>query len=447
MGRKAPRNGTDLQASHDYRAQKITMELIRDVARYPPPDSPREILDSAAGLILRHQPSGFLGLYVALGRGKRERPFGQKCDARRVLDPSSALTLGSVRAEARRLRGDDAHGRDFKAERAGERAIPTLDEYLKESYGPWVQQNRRSGAATLERIKACFADEFGADKLNAITAVRVEKWASGRQRQEVTAKTINRDVSALRAALTRAVRPLKLIAANPVAEYESLEEDRSKRVRRAFTAAEEQALRDALEARDAKKAKERASGNAWRRRRGVEELPSLAGHFADALTPAVIMSLETGLRRGEAFALEWPNVDFGAKLVRVEGRTAKTFQSREIPLHASALAVLRRWWMENGQPRTGFVFGDGQEQVASLRKAFANVIKAAGIKNTKAGRVSWHSLRHSFGSRLAAAGVDAATLRDLLGHRDLEVTNRYIHSDESRKRSAVDLLAAADGIR
>src|SRR4029077_9149927 len=115
------------------------------------PESPREIHDTAAGLILRHQPSGAVLLYALLARNKRERLFGKKCDARRVLDPSSALTFEAVKREARRLRGEDAGGRDFKAERASDRAVPTLDAYLKDTYGPWVTQNRRSGQATLDR--------------------------------------------------------------------------------------------------------------------------------------------------------------------------------------------------------------------------------------------------------------------------------------------------------
>jgi site-specific recombinase XerD len=429
-----------------YQAQKITVELIRKVAGWPAPESPREILDSASGLILRHQPSGFIGLYVALGRGKRERPFGKKCDARKISGvgaQSSPLTLGAVKAEAKRLRGEDASGRDFKGERAGERAIPTLNDYLEDSYGPWVLQNRRSGKATLARIKSCFADDFGDEKLSAITAARVEKWASGRQRDGATPETINRDVSALRAALKRAVKPLKLMRENPLAECESLEIDKNKRVRRALAAPEIEKLRAALAARDEKKAAERASANEWRRARNVEELPSLAGLYADALSPAVLVSLETGLRRNELFALEWPNVDFAEKIVRVEGKTAKSFQTREIPMSADALSVLRRWWLQLGQPKAGPVFSVDGERLGSLKKSFAAVLKEASIKNTKAGRVSWHSLRHSFGSRLGAAGVDAATLRDLLGHADLKVTNRYIHSDAERKRAAVDLLKAA----
>lgn len=425
-----------------YQAQKITVELIRRVASWPAPDKPREITDSAAGLVLRHQPSGFLGLYVQLGRGKRERPFGERCDARRVISPSSSLTLSMVKAEAKRLRGEDADGRDFKGERAQARAVPTLDDYLRDTYGPWVEQHRRSGAATLARIKSCFSEEFGRDKLNAITAARVEKWASARLQDGASAETINRDIDTLRPAIRRAVSKYKLLTVDPLAGLEKLEVDKNKRVRRALTAAEEARLRAALDARDVKKAEERASANRWRRARHVEELPSLAGLYSDALTPAVLTSLETGLRRSELFALEWPSIDFGEKLLRVEGRTAKTFQTREIPLNAAAVSVLRRWWLQLGQPRKGFVFAQGDERLGNLRKSFAVVLKAAGIKNTKAGRVSWHSLRHTFGTRLGAAGADAATLRDLLGHADVGVTNRYLHSDEERRRAAVERLHA-----
>src|SRR5690606_38712834 len=143
---------------------------------------------------------------------------------------------------------------------------------------------------------------------------------------------------ALRPALARAVK-LKLLPFNPLDGFEPLEVDKAKRVRRAFTAAEETKLREALQARDDKKAEERERANGWRRKRHQDELPSLHGLYADALTPAVLTSLLTALRRAELFALEWPNVDFGEKVVCVEGKTAKSFQSREIPTNAECLSV------------------------------------------------------------------------------------------------------------
>ncbi len=109
-------------------------------------------------------------LYALLGCNKRERLFGKKCDARRVLDPSSALTLGAVKAEATRLRGDEAHGRDFSRNARAGRAVPTLDDYLNRLLWSVGRAESQKRCGDLARIKACFADEFGADKLNAITA-------------------------------------------------------------------------------------------------------------------------------------------------------------------------------------------------------------------------------------------------------------------------------------
>src|SRR5690606_26337787 len=144
--------------------------------------------------------------YVQVGRARRERPFGKTCDARWIIDPAHPLTLGMVRTEARRLRGEAAGGRDFTGERDAVRGIPTLRRYLEDIYGPWVKQNRRSGAAPLARIDACVLVEPGDDKLDRITPARIEPWRTRRQREGVKPETINRDMDALRAALTRAVK-------------------------------------------------------------------------------------------------------------------------------------------------------------------------------------------------------------------------------------------------
>src|SRR5690606_16073794 len=48
-----------MQASMDYKPQKITKELLRQVPRARPPKTPREVRDSRRGMVLRHQPSGY----------------------------------------------------------------------------------------------------------------------------------------------------------------------------------------------------------------------------------------------------------------------------------------------------------------------------------------------------------------------------------------------------
>ncbi|MCH7537976.1 MAG: site-specific integrase [Proteobacteria bacterium] len=427
--------------ANTYRPQPIRLALIRALAKARPPSKPREIRDKAAHLILRHQPSGYLGLYVELGRGKRER----LCDASSVIDSNSKLTLKQVKTEADRKRSQHADGRSFSAERHAERDTPTLTAYLNDTYGPWVVQNRRSGTNTLERLKSCFKDHFGKIKLTDITLAKLETWRTARQRKGVKAETINRDIAALRAAISRAVK-LGIIKENPIADVEMSEVDRHRRVVRALTANEKKNLIDALAARDEQKRQERASANKWRHERRYEPLPTI-GRFSDVLTPAVIVSLETGLRRGELFATEWPSIDFDNKNFRVEGATAKTFETREIPLNDFACKTLRDWWLQCGQPKGGYVFTlDGGRIVDNLKKSFSAVLEAAGVEyvNARGERVTWHSLRHTFGSLLGAANVDPTTLMRLMGHANLATTQRYLHTDEKRKREAVALLQTAN---
>ena len=251
---------------------------------------------------------------------------------------------------------------------------------------------------------------------------------------------VNRDIAALRAALGRAAILFrkKFPFENPLADVEMLPVDQHRRPVRALTAEEKGDLVAALAARDDDKRAGRHRGNQWRAKRGVAEMPSI-GKFADALTPAVMVSLETGLRRGELFALQWPSVDFKDKTLRVEGETAKSYETREIPLNKVALSTLRDWWLQLGQPKSGYVFSQDDVPIQDLKKSYHGVLADAVIerRNAKGESVNWHSLRHTFGTLLGAANVDGTTLMNLMGHAKLSTTQRYLHTDEKRKRNAV----------
>ena len=48
-----------------------------------------------------------------------------------------------------------------------------------------------------------------------------------------------------------------------------------------------------------------------------------------------------------------------------------------------------------------------------------------------------HDLRHTFGTRLAECGVDPKTIMEPMGHADIKMTKRYIHTNTEKKASAV----------
>ena len=151
----------------------------------------------------------------------------------------------------------------------------------------------------------------------------------------------------------------------------------------------------------------------------------------------VVLSLNTGLRRGEVFSLTWHCVNFQTKTLTVEGVTAKSGQTRHIPLNAEALNVLRQW--RNQTKAEGLVFpGKHGNRLDNVRKSWAGLLKNASITGFR-----WHDLRHDFASKLVMAGVPLNTVRDLLGHADLATTLRYAHFAPDYRAQAVGMLRRA----
>ncbi len=99
--------------------------------------------------------------------------------------------------------------------------------------------------------------------------------------------------------------------------------------------------------RDEEMQNRRTLANYRRETRHERMLPPLM-HFGDHLTPAAMLSMNTGLRRGEALKLRWASVDFNRRVLTVEGRNAKNRQTRHVPLNEEALSVLRRWREQSG---------------------------------------------------------------------------------------------------
>ena len=72
----------------------------------------------------------------------------------------------------------------------------------------------------------------------------------------------------------------------------------------------------------------------------------------------------------------------------------------------------------------------------SFRSAFELAVRKAGPKN-----FTFHDLRHTFGTRLADAGVDVVKIKELMGHSSIVTTMRYIHATDKGKRGAITVLS------
>lgn len=397
----------------------LTNTLVTNLG---PSARPYEVRDSRLkGLILRVQPSGIKTYYVEYARGKRI-----------AVGRADVLTPVQAREQAKEILADAYRGGDPGQARRRARAH-SFASYVDEVYGPWARHNMRTAEATIRRLKASFP-ELQDRRLDEITPWLIDKWRAARLKAGAKPATVNRDLNDLRSSLNKAVL-WDLLETNPVSGVKRSRVDPMPSVR--FLSQEEELrLRAALDAREKRLRRRRRSANAWRRARGYPPLPTLERvAYADHVKPLVILSLNTGLRRGELFGLAWGDLDLERANLTVRGSGSKSDRTRHVPLNAEALAMLMGWQAATCAAE-GLVFpGRNGGRLDNVRKAWTGVLKNADIQQLR-----WHDLRHTFASRLVMRGVNLNTVRELLGHADYTMTLRYAHLTPEHKAAAVAKL-------
>jgi len=142
---------------------------------------------------------------------------------------------------------------------------------------------------------------------------------------------------------------------------------------------------------------------------------------------ALVMLLG-GLRAGEVRSLRLADVDLGLRRVRVIGKGGR---ERVVPVDRAFFTELSRYLREERPPVCAtpecFVVlrgptAGGALTEAGLRRIFRTHRARAGTP-----RVRPHRLRHTYGTELAAAGIDLLVLRELMGHASPETTAGYVH--------------------
>jgi integrase/recombinase XerC len=158
-------------------------------------------------------------------------------------------------------------------------------------------------------------------------------------------------------------------------------------------------------------------------------LADLGAHRDRAI---VLLMVLGGLRCGEVRSLRLADVDQGRRRVKVVGKGGK---ERVVPVDRAFFAELAFYLRAERPPGLAtpecFVVLRGPTAGAALTEAGVRSLFRRHRASSGAARVRPHRLRHTFGTELAAAGIDLVVLRDLMGHASPETTARYVHlSDE-----------------
>jgi len=177
----------------------------------------------------------------------------------------------------------------------------------------------------------------------------------------------------------------------------------------------------------------------------AEEFARVASHLPTDLQAAARFAYLTGWRKGEVLGLGWRQVDFGAKVVRLEPGTTKNGEGRTFPF--ASFPQLGELLHDQRERTTTFehahgcivpwVFHRSGKPIHGFRKAWTNACTEAGVP----GRL-FHDLRRTAVRNLDRAGVPRSVAMQLTGHRTEAVYRRYSIVSEGDLVAGVGRVAA-----
>lgn len=244
-------------------------------------------------------------------------------------------------------------------------------------------------------------ETFGNKRLAEITPMDIEQFRLNRL-QSVGKSTVNKNVAILRAMFNKAIEWKLFEGKNPVSgiKFYKLENKRLRYLEK-------------------------------------EEINRLINSCEGYLKDIVEFAINTGMRRGEIFGLKWRDIDWKNGIIYL--LRTKNGEKREVPVNGTVRNILIR---VKRNPDSAYIFTsfDGKPFV-DIKKSFHTALLRANIQDFR-----FHDLRHTFASQLAMGGVDLLTIKELLGHKNIEMTLRYSHLSCDHKKRAVKVLDSINGI-
>jgi integrase len=152
-----------------------------------------------------------------------------------------------------------------------------------------------------------------------------------------------------------------------------------------------------------------------------------------------LISLHCGLRAGEIFALKWGDINSSNRTIFIRDpknkRNRTAYMTEKVMDYFSLIA---------SGPADKLVFPNPKGcQYSQISPLFADTVKALGFNQEITDRrhkVVFHTLRHTYASWLVQRGVDLYTVKELMGHSTLAMTERYSHLRKENLTNAVKIF-------
>ncbi len=287
---------------------------------------------------------------------------------------------------------------------------PRFSEFAYQEFAPWSENEHREHPSTHERYLRSLkvlVSFFRNQPLDMIGTADVERFKLIRSKQKrkyardgrmVTPAAVNRDLAVLRILFNFATR-LKYSKENPMQGVRLLPEN-----------------------------------NLQTRVISWEEEATYLASASQPLRDVAILMVETGMRPGEVFQLRRSDVHLDDRFLQIpKGKTPLARRTIPLTRRASELLdqrihVVKSDWL--------FPAPWSQRPIGSVRKAHETAVLRARIEP----HFRLYDLRHTALTRMAMAGVDLSTLRELAGHTNIQMTMRYLHPTPQHKVAAIEKL-------
>jgi integrase len=151
-----------------------------------------------------------------------------------------------------------------------------------------------------------------------------------------------------------------------------------------------------------------------------------------------IFALNTGMRASEIFKLKGYNINL--ELSQIYVLDTKSSANRVVPLNRNSRQVIEKFYTRPGN----YIFENkNQQQIKEAGKAFFRSVEQSGLNTgitDRRQKIVFHSLRHTFASWLVQRKVPLEVVGKLLGHKTLQMTQRYAHIASEQQSQAVQVL-------
>jgi integrase len=367
------------------------------VAACPPDRTKIDFFDQdRRGFLLEVRSSGGKTYYQRYTdeRG-RERQF--------KIGPADIIRLAQARRKARTILAEAVLGSDPQARRKELRAIPTLNELVRDRYLPHVKSYKRSWRTDETILRLHILPVFGALTVDQLTSEAIAELLKRMRDDGYASGTTNRVLVLLRFIFNLG-RKWKVpgMSQTPTLGLATTPDVHRNRF---LTREEAQRLLAALEADENQTAAQ-----------------------------AIKLLLLTGARRNEITHARWEYVNWDKHTLLVP--LSKSGRPRLIALNAPALVLLRSVPRMLGNP---FVFPSPVtgRPCPSLFFPWDRIRTRAGLYS-----VRLHDLRHSFASFLVNQGISLYVVQGLLGHAHARTTQRYAHLARETLLDAAEVVAS-----